>query len=140
MRVCFSNSDRCPHPGDPGRGGRFARRPSPRPRRPGVRLLAPVFLAAVLAAAGCARPDSVEAEKTRNLSADERYLVELYLKINDLEKNLQMNPEDSLKKWESLRGSIDTARVNRALRALERDPERWVGIYGRINELDFHDR
>lgn len=109
------------------------------PARSVLVFLAPVVLAACIAAAGCERPDSVDEEKSRELSADERYLVELYLKINDLEKNLQMNPEDSLKKWDELRASVDTARVNRALRSLEDDPERWVGIYGRINELDFQD-
>ncbi|MDD3643677.1 MAG: hypothetical protein PHQ19_09475 [Candidatus Krumholzibacteria bacterium] len=82
----------------------------------------------------------MEAQKSRDLSADERYLVELYLKINDLEKNLQMNPGDSLKKWDELRASVDTTRVRRALRSLEGDPEGWVGIYGRINELDFQRR
>lgn len=110
------------------------------PARPVRALLAPLVVALCLAAAGCDRPDSIEEEKSRTLSADERYLVELYLKINDLEKNLQINPEDSLKKWDELRASVDTARVQRALRALEDDPERWVGIYGRINELGFDRR
>lgn len=91
-------------------------------------------------AAGCDRSDSVDEEKSRTLSADERYLVELYLKINDLEKNLQMNPGDSLKKWDDLRASVDTARVRRALGSLEADPERWVGVYSRIHELDFERR
>jgi len=110
------------------------------PVRSVLAFLAPIILAACIAAAGCERPDSVDEEKSRELSADERYLVELYLKINDLEKNLQMNPEDSLKKWEEIRASVDTARVHRALLSLESDPERWVGIYGRINELDFQSR
>ncbi|MBN1163336.1 MAG: hypothetical protein JXB45_02045 [Candidatus Krumholzibacteriota bacterium] len=74
-------------------------------------------------------------KKTKTLTPDERYLVELYLKINELEKNLQDNPADSAKKWEELKQEIDRERVHRTLRELEKDPERWISVYGRINEL-----
>lgn len=97
-------------------------------------------LAAAVLAAGCGRTDTIEEEKSRTLDPDERYLVELYMKINDLEKNLQENPADSAKKWEELRASVDTARVRRALESLDEDPRDWLGIYGRINELDFDRR
>lgn len=139
MRFRATHADRRPRSAGPRRRGALPRllRAAVRPAVP---LLGPIVLAACISTAGCDRPDSVEAQKSRDLSADERYLVELYLKINDLEKNLQMNPGDSLKKWDELRASVDTTRVRRALRSLEGDPEGWVGIYGRINELDFQRR
>lgn len=98
-------------------------------------LLTPVVVAACIAATGCGRNDPVNEEKSRALSPDERYIVELYMKINDLEKNLQDNPADSLKKWDTLRAEVDSVHVQRALDALERNPERWLGIYNRIVEL-----
>jgi hypothetical protein len=108
----------------------------PRARKP-VLLSAAALIAVALLAAGCEKPDTVDSEKTRDLTPDERYLVQLYLKINDLEKNLQDNPADSARKWDELKASVDTARVKRTLTALENDPKRWLGIYSRINEMMF---
>jgi len=139
MKPCNSLQERYLQQAGPGRRGVLARLRGAVAHSSRA-FLASLVLAVCVSTAGCEKPDSVDDEKSRDLSADERYLVELYLKINDLEKNLQMNPEDSLKKWDELRASVDTARVQRALRGLENDPERWVGIYGRINELDFKDR
>ncbi len=85
--------------------------------------------------AGCGQPDSVSTEKGKTLTPDERYLVELYMKINNLEINLQDNPADSAKKWDELRGTVDRERVQRTLEELKKDPERWITVYGRINEL-----
>jgi hypothetical protein len=90
--------------------------------------------AALVASAGCEKPRSVSSEKARNLTPDERYLVQLYLKINDLEKNLQDNPADSARKWDDLKASVDTARVRAAIAELENDPKRWLGVYQRIND------
>ena len=102
-------------------------------------LAAAVLLAAAFAA-GCDKPDTISSEKARDLTPDERYLVQLYLKINDLEKNLQDNPADSARKWDELKASVDTARVNRTIAELEKDPERWLGVYTRINDLMFDKR
>jgi hypothetical protein len=62
------------------------------------------------------------------------------LKINELEENLQDNPADSARKWDELKADIDTARVSRTLTELEKDPERWLGVYTRINDLMFDKR
>lgn len=105
------------------------------PRRSRLAFLATIVSAAVLAVAGCGPKDPVSEEKSRTLTHDERYIVELYMKINDLERNLQDNPADSLEKWAGLRADVDTLRVQRALADLERNPERWLGIFNRINEL-----
>jgi len=108
-----------------------------RAKRQATALAASILAAAALFTAGCGQPDTISSEKARDLTPDERYLVQLYLKINDLEKNLQDNPADSAIKWEELKASVDTSRVRRTLAELEKDPERWLGIYTRINDLMF---
>ncbi len=100
-------------------------------------LAASMLAAAALLAAGCDKPDTIISEKARDLTPDERYLVQLYLKINDLEKNLQENPADSARKWDELKASVDTARVKQAIAVLEDAPKRWLGVYTRINDLMF---
>jgi len=100
-------------------------------------LTASMLAAAALLAAGCEKPDRVGTEKARDLTPDERYLVQLYLKINDLEANLQDNPADSARKWDEFKASIDSARVRQTIAGLEKDPKRWLGVYTRINDLMF---
>ena len=106
-----------------------------RVKKRALALAASALAAAAILASGCEKPDTVASEKVRNLTPDERYLVQLYLKINDLEINLQDNPADSARKWDELKASVDTARVRLALSELERDPKRWLGVYKRINDL-----
>jgi hypothetical protein len=98
-------------------------------------LAASLLAAAALLAAGCEKPDTISSEKARDLTPDERYLVQLYLKINDLEGNHQDNPADSARKWDELKASVDTARVRRTIAVLEKDPQRWLGVYTRVNDL-----
>jgi hypothetical protein len=71
----------------------------------------------------------------RTLTPDERYIVNLYMKITETEEYLQDNPGEREKKWDELRAEIDSTRVTAILTELERDPERWLPIYNRINEL-----
>jgi hypothetical protein len=101
----------------------------------GLALVAALLAAAALLVAGCDKPSTVDSEKARNLTPDERYLIQLYLKINDLEKNLQDNPADSARKWDELKASVDTARVRLTIAELEKDPKKWLGVYKRINDL-----
>ena len=96
---------------------------------------AALILSAALLLLACERPADLDSEKTSTLTPDERYIVELYMKINELERNLQDNPADSTKKWEELRGQYDEERVRRILSHLEEDPERWLPVYNRIDEL-----
>jgi len=91
-------------------------------------------LAALLAAA-CQSPDPIAKEKERTLTPDERYLVEYYLRIAEARQNLHDIPAAAGDA--SLAVEIDTARVSRTIRALERDPERWLAVYARINELRY---
>ena len=106
-----------------------------RAKKRAMTLAASLLAAAALLGAGCEKPDTISSEKARDLTPDERYLVQLYLKINDLEENLQDNPADSARKWDELKASVDTSRVRLTISELEKNPERWLGIYKRINEL-----
>lgn len=83
----------------------------------------------------CERPSHVEQEKKRTLTEDERYIVKLYLKITEIEENLQDNPKERKKKWEELRDEFEPTRIQRILQDLEQNPKRWLAIYGRINEV-----
>jgi hypothetical protein len=94
----------------------------------------PLLLLFLLAAA-CQNPDPVEAERSRTLTDDERYIVELFMKINEIEENLQDNPAEREEKYERLREAFDEERVRRILLELKQDPERWLTVYNRINEL-----
>jgi len=57
------------------------------------------------------------------------------MKITEFEENLQDNPEAAEEKREELRAEIDLERIERILAELERDPERWLAVYNRVNEL-----
>jgi hypothetical protein len=85
--------------------------------------------------ASCQNLDPIKDKKGRTLTQDERYIVELYMKINEIEENLQDNPEEREKKLGELRAEFDTERVRSILLELRNDPERWITVYSRINEL-----
>ena len=86
----------------------------------------------------CGEPARPVSESGGPLSPDERYIVQLYVKIHDLEKNLQDNPSDSVKIRAEFRAGVDSTRVVRILGELEKKPERWLPVYARINELLGH--
>lgn len=103
------------------------------------RTLAAVLLLAVMLTLSflpaCQSRDPIKQQKERSLSPDERYLVELYMKITEIEENLQDNPETLEEKRAELREEIDLERIRRILLELEQDPERWLAVYNRIFEL-----
>lgn len=103
-------------------------------RTPAVMLLLAVMLTLSFLPA-CEGRDPVERNKDRPLSPDERYLVELYMKITEIEENLQDNPDALEEKRAELREEIDLDRIRRILLELEQDPERWLAVYNRIFEL-----
>ena len=103
-----------------------------------VRRLVPLCIILIISASlplGCQQHNRIEEQKSRTLTPDERYLIELYMKITEFEENLQDNPEAAEEKREELRAEIDLERIGRILDELERDPERWLAIYNRIDEL-----
>jgi hypothetical protein len=83
----------------------------------------------------CQNPDPVAKEKQRLLTPDERYLIDYYMKIIEVEKSLHDNPALQEEKRTELEGEIDKERIRRTLAALEKKPERWLAIYNRLNEL-----
>ena len=103
------------------------------------RTLAAMLLLAVMLTLSflpaCQGRNPVEQQKNRPLSTDERYLVKLYMKITEIEENLQDNPEALEEKRAELREEIDLERIRRVLLELEQDPERWLAVYNRIFEL-----
>jgi hypothetical protein len=104
------------------------------PRLPAAVLVLAAMLA-LCSLPSCQSRDPVEQQKNRPLTPDERYLVELYMKITEIEENLQDNPEALEQKRMELREEIDLERIRRVLLELEEDPERWLTVYNRIFEL-----
>ena len=94
-----------------------------------------LLLLAIAILQSCERPSPVDKVKKRTLTEDERYIVKLYMKITEIEENLQDNPELNEKKWDELRREFDPELIRRILRELEGEPERWLAVYGRISEL-----
>ncbi|MBN2071940.1 MAG: hypothetical protein JW814_10825 [Candidatus Krumholzibacteriota bacterium] len=95
----------------------------------------PVIQVFLVLHAGCDNPGGKTPEKDFTLTADERYIVQLYVKINELEKNLQDNPSDSLKKWDTLKEGVDKERILRTIDSLKENPERWHAVFSRIELL-----
>jgi hypothetical protein len=97
------------------------------------------FLAAIalLVLYSCQSPDPVAKEKERTLTPDERYLVDYYTKIIEFEKLLHDNPASREEKRKELDDNLDRERIRRTLAELEKQPERWLAIYNRINELQY---
>jgi len=119
-----------------------SRRPAPSRGTPSPFILAALTSRALLAGAiillafsSCQSPDPVTKEKARNLSPDERYLVDYYMKIIEFEKYLHDNPGSAEEKRAELEKGFDRKRIRRTLDELEKKPERWLAIYNRINEL-----
>lgn len=117
-----------PHRGAP------ATRPRIRSNGPVIIVLCLLSLAAAVLQS-CERPGPVKAIKKSTLTEDERYIVKLYMKIIEIEENLQDNPDMRERKWNEVRREFDAARIERIFHELEKKPERWLAVYGRIGEL-----
>ena len=94
-----------------------------------------VALLTLLLMFSCQNPDPVAKEKQRLLTQDERYLIDYYMKIIEVEKSLHDNPALQEEKRTELDREIDKERIRRTLATLEKQPERWLAIYNRLNEL-----
>lgn len=94
-----------------------------------------IILVLLLFLSWCSSEDPISKKKTETLTSDERYLVTLYMKITKIEGNLQDNQEKVEKKLLELKSQTDSARVVKTLEKLERNPERWLAVYNRINAL-----
>ncbi|MBD3178296.1 MAG: hypothetical protein GF417_01110 [Candidatus Latescibacteria bacterium] len=98
-----------------------------------LHILAVITISMILIT-GCSG-DNPETARDRTLTEDERYLVQLYVKIHKLETNLQNNPRELSKKLEELKSGADSVRIARTLDKLEEDPVKWIAVYNRINTL-----
>ena len=83
----------------------------------------------------CSERTTPDKEITRTLTSNERYLVNLYVKIHEFERNLQNNPEELSKKLSKLEKETDSQRIRLTLSELEKDPTKWLAVYNRINKL-----
>lgn len=83
----------------------------------------------------CRSPDPVELQRKRNLNADERYLVEYYIKIIEFEKEQFETLEQKEARRKELETEFDMERLRKVLSELAKDPRRWLAIYYRINEI-----
>lgn len=96
-------------------------------RRP-WRVLTAVLVATVICcSAGEKSPDT-------SLSADERFLVEAYVRVRRAGAMLPNQPEAGDSVLAHLAGEVDTVRVARVIAALNATPERWTFIYQQIEE------
>ena len=94
-----------------------------------------LLLATACPFSSCSRSEQPGTERDISLTPDERYLIELYMKINEIEKNLQDNPKEMEEKREKLRQEYDPERLRKILFELERNPYRWIAVYRRVNVL-----
>lgn len=98
-----------------------------------------LVLVTLLAVPSCRAADPVEQQKTRALTADERYLVDYYMKIIQFEKQHYDNPALREEKKKELAAECDRERIEKTVAKLEKKPERWLAIYNRINELQIRE-
>ena len=68
------------------------------------------------------------------LSADERYLVDTYVRISHAQEMHAISAvkSDSLFAW--MDSTTDTSRVARTIRGLNQDPDRWLVIFTAIEK------
>jgi hypothetical protein len=107
-----------------------------RPRWRLARTLAIALAAAVVIGVSCQpSEDPVTKERERTLDADERYLVEYYQKILDVAEKHHDNQAVMEEKKRELAAEIDSVRIRRVISRLEKNPEHWLAIYARLNEI-----
>ncbi len=94
-----------------------------------------ILLLAAISLCGCSSEKSNDMEDDQTLTSDERYLANTYVKIHKIEKNLQSNPEEIEKNLAQIREQTDSARIHKTVQGLQKNPKRWISVYGRINEL-----
>jgi hypothetical protein len=81
----------------------------------------------------CTSPD--KQTKIAKLSADEHYLVEMYVRAAGARDLHAISPLKSDSLFTRLDSTIDSTRIANTIRALNEDPDRWLLIFENI-ELD----
>jgi len=92
-------------------------------------------IAVVLLSSYCTGPDNQP--KTPELSEEEIYLADAYLTVADARDLYAVNYLKSESLFTVLDSTIDTTRIANTIRELNRDPDRWLAVFERIQrELD----
>jgi hypothetical protein len=92
-------------------------------------------IAAVLLSSYCTGPDNQP--KIPELSEEEVYLADAYLRVADARDLYAVNYLKSESLFTVLDSTIDTTRIANTIRELNRDPDRWLVVFERIQrELD----
>ena len=94
-----------------------------------LRLVAGVSLA-VTCSSYCTTPGG----QTTNadLSPDEAYLVEAYVKVTEARDSHPLSPLESDSLFAAFDTTIDTLRIANTIRELNRRPDRWIFVFQNI--------
>jgi hypothetical protein len=87
-----------------------------------------LLVAAVAGLLACRGPDPAQPA----LRGDEQLLVDLYVRIAEIESRRSAEPDSVGPALDRLAASADSVAVRRALSALERDPARWQQVFDAI--------
>ncbi len=102
------------------------RRTRRRARRRAPRAAIVLGLALVVACGGRSRP------APQPPTGDERYLIETYVQIQRAAGQYRSNPARADSVLAALSARVDSLRIERTLRALDRSPERWALVFQEI--------
>ncbi|MEJ2721647.1 MAG: hypothetical protein P8181_11010 [bacterium] len=68
------------------------------------------------------------------LSPDETYLVDAYVKVREATELSYVSPSKSDSLFAVLDSTLDTLRISNTIRELNHHPDRWVLVFRRIEE------
>jgi len=100
-----------------------------------MKLLLTIVLCLLPFVFSCENPDPVEKLENRVISSEESRLVELYIKISELSKNLKDNNEEVRDRILELKSEIDPDEIKRIIDETNSEPERWLAIFKRMYKL-----
>lgn len=100
-----------------------------------MRLLLVIALCLLPFVYSCENPDPVENLEKRTLSKDESRLIELYIKINKLSKDLKDDRENFNERISETKSEIDPEKIRMMIDETNKEPEKWLAIFKRIYTL-----
>jgi hypothetical protein len=96
-------------------------------------LFAALAVAFIAVSASCSRKEAKQ-PGDRPLSDNERYLVEVYARIQRARAFYPAHPEIAESLFAALDSTTDTTRVANTIRETNRTPERWAAIFKAIDQ------
>jgi hypothetical protein len=91
-----------------------------------------LVIATITVSSYCSGPDN-QINNTE-LSADEAYLATTYARIVEAREEYSVNDFKSESLFTFLDTTVDTTRIADTIRALNKDPDRWLLVFQRIEE------